>query len=104
MGVVARGRPIREANQDARSAPRRGEDRPQAIRINRTTDTRIFSIGLNCSASFLFVPNSLIQIGFSIETRPFMFWIYRSDSVLFLAYLHGNYTQKSAPPLSSRPR
>ena len=41
--LVASGGPIREANQDARSAPRRGENRLEAIRINRTTDTRIFS-------------------------------------------------------------
>lgn len=42
--LVARVRPIREANQDARSAPRRGENRLKAIRINRTTDTRIVII------------------------------------------------------------
>jgi hypothetical protein len=31
----------RQANQDARSAPG-WKDRPKTIRINRTTDTRIF--------------------------------------------------------------
>jgi len=40
--MVARGRAIREADHDARSAPRRGEDRLKAIRIHRATDTRIF--------------------------------------------------------------
>ena len=34
--VVARGGAVREANHDARSAPRRGENRPEPIRVNGT--------------------------------------------------------------------
>jgi hypothetical protein len=40
--MVARGGPIREANQDSEAARRVRID-IQSIRINGTTDTRIFS-------------------------------------------------------------
>ncbi len=62
---------------------------------NRTTDTRVFSIGLKCSASFLIVPNSLIQIAFCLVMHPFSIWICRFGLVLFSAYLHGYYTQQN---------
>ena len=39
--VVARGGLIRYANRDAEGALQ-GEDRAKAVRINRSTDTRIF--------------------------------------------------------------
>jgi len=41
--MVARDRPIREANQDSEAARPKGEDRRRPIRINRTADTGIFS-------------------------------------------------------------
>jgi len=51
--MVASGGPIREVNQDAPSAPRRGEDRPKGIQINRTADTRIFSLVVKALRLFL---------------------------------------------------
>ncbi len=50
--MLARGGPNREANQDARSARRRGEDRREAIRVNRTADTRIFSLTVRAPKQF----------------------------------------------------
>jgi len=40
--MVARGGPIREANQDS-AAARRARIDTKSIQVNRTTDTRIFS-------------------------------------------------------------
>jgi hypothetical protein len=59
---------------------------------NRTTDTRIFSVGFKDSVEFSNVPMRLISLGFAIADECPAFLPHPTICVVFSAQLHRNYT------------